>query len=81
MHQDLRYSVMLLCVADIKEQIARTESHIIKESRQVNYWTEYKDVGRLEHRKQIDLLEKELEDMQTSYNEMAGKGRRLAVHI
>ena len=57
---------------DLKEQIARTESHMIKENRQVTYWNEYKDVGCHDHRKQIDLLERELADMQTSYDEMAG---------
>ena len=42
------------------------------EQRQVEYWQEYKDRGQHDHKTQLHLLEKELEDMQTSFDEMSG---------
>ena len=45
---------------------------IVKEKRQVQYWTEYKNKGQHDHKTQIMLLERELVDMQTSYDEMSG---------
>lgn len=57
----------------MKEQIARTEAEIVKEQRQVQYWNEYKEKGQFHHKKQIELLDHELIDMQNSYDEMAGK--------
>ena len=67
------YVYMLFLWIDLKAQIARTQSEIVREQRQVAYWTEYKDKGQHEHKKQIMLLEQELVDMQRSFDEMAGK--------
>ena len=60
-------------IAELKQHIAKTESTLITELGELAYWTEYKEKGQHEHKKQIDLLNKELDDMQTSYDEMAGK--------
>ena len=59
--------------SELKEQIARKESEIVMELRQVDYWQEYKNKGQLDHKTQIRLLEKELADMQQSFDEMSGE--------
>jgi hypothetical protein len=43
------------------------------EQKQVEYWKQYQSKGRVDHRKQIMLLEQELIDMQSTFDEMACK--------
>jgi len=58
-------------IADLKAQIARKESEIIIEEKQVDYWKQYQVRGQVDHSKQILLLEQELVDMQNTFDEMA----------
>ena len=67
-HFALHFSYIL----DLKEQIARKESDIVIEQQQRMYWHEYKDKGKDDQSLQIKLLEQELVDMQSSFDEMAG---------
>ena len=64
--------IFFVILTDLKEQIARTQTEIVKEQRQASYWNEYKNRGQQDHKKQIRLLEEELVDMQRSFDEMAG---------
>lgn len=41
-------------------------------SKEVLCWSWYRDKGKAEHEKQIRILEQELQDMQNSFDEMAG---------
>ena len=59
--------------SDLKEQIARKEAEIVTRHREHTYWEEYKEKGQNDHRLQIELLKRELVDMQQSFDDMAGK--------
>ena len=53
-------------ILNIERTIARTRKEVAR-------WINYKDTGRHQRGKQIELLEKELRDMKESYEEMTGK--------
>jgi hypothetical protein len=57
--------------SDLKEQIARKEAEIVKEKKQVDYWKQYEVKGQHEHSKQIKLLQQELVDMESTFEEMS----------
>nr|XP_002132030.1 coiled-coil domain-containing protein 83-like [Ciona intestinalis]XP_018667846.1 coiled-coil domain-containing protein 83-like [Ciona intestinalis] len=57
---------------DLYKRIEQVEQEYAKMSSDVEYWTEYKDVGSEEHAKQIHLLNSELEDMLRNFNDMCG---------
>ncbi|KAL4233870.1 hypothetical protein ACF0H5_008544 [Mactra antiquata] len=59
-------------IKDLKRQIAETESQIANVTRQVNYWTKYRDLGQYDHATIVRTLEQEVDDMTTSFNEMKG---------
>lgn len=63
----------------MKKRIAETEAEIAKMQKQVDYWTKYKDKGQHEHSTLIRTLEQEVDDMNTSFNEMQGSTRYLCV--
>lgn len=56
----------------IKKKIESVEKEIEKEQKNVDYWKEYKDKGQYEHKKEIQILSKEIDDMENSFNEMIG---------
>ena len=58
---------------DLKEQIARRAADIAMEEKQADYWSEYKAKGQHDHSKQIKLLEQELIDMQSTFDEMSSR--------
>ena len=64
---------------DFKEKIARMQTTIEIECKTLESWQDYKESGHLKHRKQIELLEQEMLDMQNNYNEITRKILILAV--
>lgn len=63
----------MIFFTELKREIAETESEIAKQTKQVNYWTKYKDSGQHDHALQVKTLEQEVDDMNTSFNEMKGE--------
>ena len=57
----------------IKLEIKKKEKEIEDEKATVAKWQAYKDIGCHEHAKHIKLLEEELIDMQSSFDEMKSK--------
>lgn len=63
----------VLCLyLEMQADILKMERTITRMRREKSFWLEYKSVGSVQRSKQIDLLEKELKDMQQSYEEMTG---------
>ena len=60
-------------LADLKSQIDRKMVEIDEVQRQVDTWTQFRDVGSHMQDTQIKILEQELKDMQNSFDEMSGK--------
>jgi len=58
---------------DLKKTIKETEAEIGKVQKEVDYWTSYKNAGQHEHATLIRTLQLEVEDMNTSFNEMKGR--------
>ena len=54
-------------------EIEKKDKEIEDEKATVAKWQAYKDTGRHEHAKHIKLLEEELVDMQSSFDEMKSK--------
>ncbi|XP_071138023.1 coiled-coil domain-containing protein 83-like isoform X1 [Mytilus edulis] len=54
----------------IKKKIEGAEKQIDTEDKNLTYWTDYKDRGQNDHKQQIMLLTKEMEDMENSFSEM-----------
>jgi hypothetical protein len=57
----------------LKEEMKDMDVKIGKLQSDVTYWSDYKEHGCYEHKKQIHLLDSELEDMQNAFEEMTGK--------
>lgn len=57
----------------IKQKIEDAEKQIDTEDKNLTYWTDYKDRGQNDHKQQIMLLTKEMEDMENSFSEMIRK--------
>lgn len=56
----------------LQAEILNMEKTIAKYRRELQAWLNFKQNGSVEKAKQIELLEKELRDMQESYEEMSG---------
>jgi hypothetical protein len=67
--------ILIKLTTELKRVIAETESEIAKQSKQVEYWTRYKDSGQHDHATLVRTLEQEVDDMNTSFNEMKGEFR------
>ncbi|XP_064628147.1 coiled-coil domain-containing protein 83-like [Lineus longissimus] len=57
-------------IENLKEELKEMDVQIAKLQSEVTYWADYKDRGCYDHKKQIKLLENELEDMQNAFEEM-----------
>ncbi|KAL3881283.1 hypothetical protein ACJMK2_027738 [Sinanodonta woodiana] len=57
-------------IQDLKAEIRKLESEIEKVQKEVDYWIAYKNEGQKEHQKQIKVLQQDINDMTTSFNEM-----------
>jgi len=68
-----RFIFLSPSLADLKSQIARKMVEIDEVQRQVDTWTQFRDVGSHMQDTQIKILEQELKDMQNSFDEMSGK--------
>nr|CAB3228728.1 coiled-coil domain-containing protein 83-like [Phallusia mammillata] len=55
---------------ELRLKIARTDQDYGQLRAEVDFWTSYKSFGADEHKTQIHLLETELEDMQTNFDDM-----------
>ena len=66
--------ISLHLISAIKMKIANVEKEIDTEQKNLDYWKDYKDKGQHDHKKEVYLLSKELEDMENSFKEMIGKG-------
>ncbi|PVD28627.1 hypothetical protein C0Q70_11221 [Pomacea canaliculata] len=58
-------------IQDLKSQIARKMVEIEEMQQEVNVWLAYRDAGRHVHDTEIRILEQELRDLQTSYEDMS----------
>ncbi|CAH1798140.1 unnamed protein product [Owenia fusiformis] len=57
---------------ELRSEIKKLDSSIEGMKKEVTCWKEYKDRGHQSHKTQITLLEKELIDMNISFEEMSG---------
>ncbi|XP_029653763.2 coiled-coil domain-containing protein 83-like [Octopus sinensis] len=55
-------------IADLNEEISSTNREIEDVERQMEYWKLYEEKGQFEDKKQIDRLEKQLNDLDQCYN-------------
>jgi hypothetical protein len=60
-------------------KIANVEKEIDTEQKNLDYWKDYKDKGQHDHKKEVYLLSKELEDMENSFKEMIGRGSNFVI--
>lgn len=71
--------ISLHLISAIKMKIANVEKEIDTEQKNLDYWKDYKDKGQHDHKKEVYILTKELEDMENSFNEMIGKGNNFVI--
>uniref|UniRef100_M3XJZ4 Uncharacterized protein n=1 Tax=Latimeria chalumnae TaxID=7897 RepID=M3XJZ4_LATCH len=58
---------------ELQSQISDLEQTVLEQEREKLFWLEYKNVGSMEHAKQIQLLESELKEMHNNFDEMSGQ--------
>lgn len=63
---------IFIIITVLKKKIEAVEKQIDTEQKNVTYWKDYKEKGQYEHKKEIQVLSKEMEDMANSFNEMIG---------
>uniref|UniRef100_H2YFX4 Coiled-coil domain-containing protein 83 n=1 Tax=Ciona savignyi TaxID=51511 RepID=H2YFX4_CIOSA len=61
---------------DLHLRIAEVDKELSNVGSQVEYWTDYKNIGSHEHATQIQILNSELEDMQRNFDDMCGHLKR-----
>lgn len=71
----------MVCISDLKSQIARKMVEIEEMQQEVNVWLAYRDAGRHVHDTEIRILEQELRDLQTSYEDMSSKLPFFVLHF